>query len=139
MYGDKDFSFIYKRIKFIVLNTNSREYQFDGTVPNLYWLKDQIYKDENSHFDKIIITSHVGLKKNNSDLDENAFQYIDDLFKDKDYILAALHGHGHKFDEYKGFTNKSIQSLEVADMKDEGYYIITISNEDEISWIRKNI
>ncbi|NQX82244.1 MAG: metallophosphoesterase [Flavobacteriaceae bacterium] len=137
MYGRKDFSFIYKRIKFIMINTNSREYQFDGTVPDLLWLKDQIYKDESSDFDKVIITSHIGIRNLNNDLDQRAFVYINDLFKDKDYILAMLHGHGHRYKEYTPFSNKNIQTLGVDDTADKYYYIITISNTGELSWVKQ--
>lgn len=139
MYGTTNFSFIYKRIKFIILNTNSREYQFDGTIPDLLWLKEETSKDEYSEFDKIIITSHVGIRNQNSDLDQRAFEYINNLFKDKDYILAMLHGHGHKYKEYTPFDNKSIMTLGVDNTTDKAYFLITISNTGKLSWVKRKV
>ena len=42
MYSEQlDFSFIYKGVKFVCHNTNSREYNFNGTIPDLNYLKSQ--------------------------------------------------------------------------------------------------
>jgi Icc protein len=57
MFGRTDFSFIYGGIKFIFFNSNSREYGFNGQVPNLGWLQHELSTTGN--FSKIILVSHV--------------------------------------------------------------------------------
>src|SRR5687768_15088524 len=42
MFGEKNFSFTYKRYKFLIHDTNSREYNFSGNVPDLNWLSGQL-------------------------------------------------------------------------------------------------
>jgi len=38
IYGPLDYSFVYGDTKFVFIDTNGREYNFDGTAPNLGWL-----------------------------------------------------------------------------------------------------
>lgn len=42
MFGPPDLAFTYGRTRFVLYNANSRHFGFDGTVPNLPWLAEQI-------------------------------------------------------------------------------------------------
>src|SRR5690606_20003552 len=42
MFGDLNFSFTHKGVKFICHDTNSREYRFDKTVPNINWIAKEL-------------------------------------------------------------------------------------------------
>jgi hypothetical protein len=42
VFGPLDYHFTYAGTRFIMLNTNGREAGFDGTVPNLSWLQQQL-------------------------------------------------------------------------------------------------
>ncbi|MEI9808826.1 MAG: metallophosphoesterase [Bacteroidota bacterium] len=57
MFGPENFTFSYGANRFIVLNTNSRETGFDGTVPDISWLQQQLaFTDE---YQNIFVLSHV--------------------------------------------------------------------------------
>lgn len=57
MYGDLNFSFTYNDIKFIFINTNSREFDFSPSVPNNHWLDGEL--SDSSNYNNAIIVSHV--------------------------------------------------------------------------------
>ena len=42
MYGPFDYSFKLGKFKFVAVNTNSIEFAYDGSVPNMNWLKSQL-------------------------------------------------------------------------------------------------
>lgn len=46
MYGELNYSFVYDSIKFVCHDTNSREYNFNGTAPDLKWLRNE-FRTEN--------------------------------------------------------------------------------------------
>lgn len=90
MFGQKNFSFIYKKHKFIFHDTNSREYHFNGSVPNISWLGSQLH-DTNA--DWYIGVSHV--PPFDVDFDKNLeMPYKDQWAADSAFILS-LHGHLH--------------------------------------------
>ena len=42
MYGPFDYSFKVGKFKFVAINTNSIEFGFDGSVPNIKWLEKEL-------------------------------------------------------------------------------------------------
>jgi 3',5'-cyclic-AMP phosphodiesterase len=42
MFGPKNFSFTYKEYKFLFHDTNGREYNFNGKIPDLEWLRSEL-------------------------------------------------------------------------------------------------
>ena len=42
MFGEYDLAFTYGRTRFVIYNANSRHFGFDGTVPDLPWIAEQI-------------------------------------------------------------------------------------------------
>ena len=57
MYGPMDYSFTFKKNKFIMINTNSREFGFNGRVPNISWLRKELSEVKDD--EQAIIVSHV--------------------------------------------------------------------------------
>src|SRR5690606_4187469 len=57
MYGELNYSFVYGGIKFICQNTNSREYLFDGLVPDIPWLRRELQPEDGVH--SYVAISHV--------------------------------------------------------------------------------
>jgi Icc protein len=89
MYGELNFSFVFDRIKFVCHDTNSREYEFNGKVPDLGWLKDEMKPEPG--VDHILSVAHV---PPSFDLDRRL---------EKDYltllnsnVLASLYAHKHR-------------------------------------------
>lgn len=91
VFGVKNYSFIYKGYKFIVHDTNSREYDFNGNVPNMWWLEYEL-KDTLAKW--FVGVSHV--PPYDVDFDKVLEQPYQQLLCSKGNFLLSLHGHLHK-------------------------------------------
>jgi len=90
-FGALNFSFVYDSIKFIVHNTNGREYPA-GQVPDLQWLADQFTDDP--AVKNFVAVSHV--PPFDRDFDKTLEPAYTQLLHDKN-TLISLHGHIHRF------------------------------------------
>lgn len=93
MYGDFNFSFTYSGNKFIFINTNSREFNFDENVPDIDWLDKELA--DTSNYNNAIIVCHVSHHNEdfNTDLKEDFIQTIRKYNK----VLLSINGHFHNF------------------------------------------
>ncbi len=57
MFGALDFSFTYENTKFICLNNSSYIYDWNGKVPNLEWLSEEM--DNSADVENIVVVSHI--------------------------------------------------------------------------------
>jgi Icc protein len=114
MFGQKNFTFTYKKHKFIFHDTNSREYNFNGNVPDIPWLGAQL-RDSSANW--FIGVSHV--PPFDVDFDKNLeIPYKDQWAADSSFILS-LHGHLHAYgdayiydDHVRYITTPSVQQRE---------------------------
>ncbi|MFD2161783.1 metallophosphoesterase family protein [Paradesertivirga mongoliensis] len=91
MYGPKDFGFTYQGVKFVCHNTNSRETNFDGNVPNISWLKNELLPSEG--VEAYVTVAHV--PPFSGDFDQNLQrEYVKTV--NSCSALAALYAHNHK-------------------------------------------
>lgn len=95
MFGDLDFSFIYKDIKFVFLNTNSLEFAYNGNVPNLDWLSQQLMPSED--FSKGVVVFHMPPGIGFDPTLEERFYQILSAYNN---VIMAVHGHLHHFEVY---------------------------------------
>ncbi|MEJ6981067.1 metallophosphoesterase [Pedobacter sp. P351] len=91
MYGKLNFSFIYKGIKFVCHNTNSREVNFDGNVPDMPWLKSEL--GPSAGVDAYIAVAHV--PPFSVDFDPRLEASYVNLINSSPNTLAALYAHNH--------------------------------------------
>jgi Icc protein len=90
MYSEKlDFSFTYKGIKFVCHNTNSREYNFNGTVPDLNFLRTEFQHEAgvNGYF----AIAHV--PPTSGDFDSKLFDEYGKILTDNGKVFAVLNAH----------------------------------------------
>jgi len=90
MFGALDYVFVHKQVKFIVLNTNS--WEFDDQVPDLDWLADQL--KDHQRYQHTIVISHIG------PYDERFVNNIEHSFREllaKHNVSLYIHGHQHNF------------------------------------------
>ena len=93
MFGPLDYSFYYKDMKFIFLNTNGREFGFNGEVPNITWLNQQL--SDTVSYKNALVIEHV--PPNNADFDPQLNEaYISTLATWGKTILS-MNGHNHDF------------------------------------------
>ncbi len=87
-----DFSFIYRGIKFVCHNTNSREYNFNGTVPDLNWLKKEF--EPAAGVRAYMAIAHV--PPTSGDFDRKLFDGYGKILTDNGRVHAVLNAHVDK-------------------------------------------
>lgn len=92
MYGPTDFSVIIDSVKFIFYNNNSREYDFNGKVPDLGWLENELSGD---NFNRVVLSSHVPYWDRDTDQSKKA-QYLKLINHSAKPVLAGFSGHLHE-------------------------------------------
>jgi predicted MPP superfamily phosphohydrolase len=96
MFGALDFSFVYQRIRFIFLNTNSREFAFNHQVPALGWLAERLQPSED--FDKAVIICHVPPEA--TDFDPSLKSDFYAIIGQNKNVILLQHGHQHHHEVY---------------------------------------
>jgi Icc protein len=91
MFGPLNFTFNYAGIKFICHDTNGREYNFNGSTPNLTWLKSNLKLD--AGITNLVAFSHV--PPTDGDFDPKLASSYEDLFNQTSGLIASIHSHRH--------------------------------------------
>lgn len=120
MYGDLDFSFEVGDNKFIMINTNSREYQFDGSTPNLPWLRTQL--NDNPENKNAIVIAHV--PPFDADFDSRLQKEYAEILAEHPNVKYTFYGHQHAFKEGE-FYNDGVQYFLTTSMNKRGYLVVT--------------
>ena len=90
MYGPMDFCFTYQGVKFVCHNTNSREVNFSGNVPNINWLKNEFAPTDGVK--AYVVVAHV--PPFSIDFDKHLENEYTTTINTKP-TLAALYAHNH--------------------------------------------
>jgi Icc protein len=93
VFGPLDYVFTYAGTRFIMLNTNGREYRFDGTVPNITWLQQQLA--DTVGVQRQVVINHV--PPMDQDFDPQLEQPYVQALKAAPHVALALNGHRHDF------------------------------------------
>lgn len=96
MFGDLNYSFVYGGIRFICHDTNSREYDFNGQVPNIPWLKEELKPQ--TGVTGYIAVSHIPV--NSPDFDSKLKQDYMAAFAQTPGFLASLNAHTHNYEVF---------------------------------------
>ena len=91
MFGPLNFSFVYDSTKFIIHNTNSREYR-SSNVPDMPWLAEELNTED--EIKRIIAVSHV--PPFDGDFNRELETAYRQLFASTPRFLLSLHGHIHR-------------------------------------------
>jgi 3',5'-cyclic AMP phosphodiesterase CpdA len=92
LLGPRNSDFTFARTRFVLLDTNSREYGLDGTVPDLGWLASRVAPS--ADHDRVVVFSHVGPWS--SDFDPA----LRDAFVSQlgsAGVSLSVHGHEHAY------------------------------------------
>ncbi|WP_207433780.1 metallophosphoesterase family protein [Sabulibacter ruber] len=93
MYGELNYSFTYGHTKFVFLDTNGREYGFNGKVPDLGWLTRELQPVSGENWTQAIVVSHV--PPFDSDFDRQLEMPYHDALASSGVVSLSLHGHRH--------------------------------------------
>lgn len=91
IYGPLNYSFTWNLIRFVMHNTNGREFGFNGTAPDIAWMQQQLTDEHN--FEATIFLSHV--PPFHVDFDENLEHAYAQVVRDAKNTLFVAHGHNH--------------------------------------------
>jgi len=91
MFGPLNFTFNYAGIKFICHDTNGREYDFNGSTPNMSWLKTNLKLD--AGITNLVAFSHV--PPTDGDFDPKLVNPYEDLLNQTPGLIASIHSHRH--------------------------------------------
>jgi len=93
MFGELNYAFIYGGIKFVCHDSNSREYNFNGKIPDISWLGNELKAEPG--VTGYIAISHV--PANSIDFDGNLLDEYTSTFAQTSGFLASLHAHAHNY------------------------------------------
>lgn len=123
VFGELNYSFVYGKVKFICINTNSREVNFDGSVPDIRWLNEEV-KAQNG-VDNIVAISHVA--PHSADFDKALEQPFVSALATNGNCLASLHAHDHVHSVGTPYEN-GIPFIVTGALIKKEFTIITIVN-----------
>jgi len=127
MFGSLNFSFIYGSYKFIFINTNSREFEFNGNVPDINWLKQEIKPSQ--EFEKTVLVFHT------PPFDEDFDSELEDEFMNElrsaNNVLFTTHGHLHSFN-FKEPYNDGIKFINTSSVEYNEFVLVKIFNHEFI-------
>ncbi|WP_206367082.1 metallophosphoesterase family protein [Sphingobacterium sp. SGG-5] len=94
-FGPENFTFDFGKNRFIVFNSNSRERAFDGSTPDLGWIRQQLDKEDLDEMVNIFYLSHIDPLS--SDFDPALSQDFAHLVADSDKARLVMNGHAHAY------------------------------------------
>jgi 3',5'-cyclic AMP phosphodiesterase CpdA len=93
IFGDFNYSFVYGDTKFILVDTNGREYNFDGTAPDMGWLRPQLANRDGAR--RQVVISHV--PPTNDDFDPALRTPYVRALAEAPNLVFEMNGHNHSF------------------------------------------
>ena len=122
MYGPENFSFSCNGTRFICLNTNSREVGFDGSIPNLSWLENEL--QQAAAYRNAFVISHVA-PFSKADFDQKLeLPYASLLAKSRN-VRASLHAHDHTTNRVRPYEG-GMEYFVIGTVHYKTYAVITV-------------
>jgi Icc-related predicted phosphoesterase len=121
IYGPLNHSFTWNDLRFILHNTNSREFSFNGQVPDLYWMQQQV--TDTSNFRGCIFISHV--PPYDDDFDSSLEAAYTNLVRNTKNTVFSSNGHRHVHTLHKPY-NDGIWYLNTSSPSNRIYSYVTI-------------
>jgi predicted MPP superfamily phosphohydrolase len=125
MFGTLNYSFIYDSLKFIFINTNSREFKFNGNVPDNNWLDNQLRPS--SDFTKAVVVFHV--PPIDCDFDKSLEEDFHNSLSRYNNVLFTVHGHSHGHEIYYPYAD-SITYVNIFGVENNKYNLIKITDNN---------
>lgn len=124
MFGPENFSFSYGSSKFICLNTNSREVNFNGELPNINWLGKELSDQSPGN---IFVVSHVA--PFSIDFDKQLESAYVNLLASNPKTRMSLHGHDHAYKFLHPYEDQ-LPYLLAASSNKRSYVLVNVNGEE---------
>ncbi|MDX1629224.1 MAG: metallophosphoesterase [Fulvivirga sp.] len=125
MYGANNYVFNYGNFRFIILDTNSREYGFNGNVPDLNWLQDMLNDNEADR--ETIVIGHIPPFDDDFD-DALEMEYATILANDP-HVNLSLYAHQHNFRDEE-YYDDGVRYFVTTTTQDKGYALLKLWEGD---------
>lgn len=123
MYGPRNYFFDFNGTRFVMVDTNSREYEFDGTVPDLAWMSSAL--DLPKAVSQAVVVGHVPAF--DADFDKALEEGFVEVLRKND-VQLSLFGHQHNSQILHPYGD-DIKIVVTNSMKGRSYYIVQIWKE----------
>lgn len=94
IFGDRNYSFIASRTKFVCINTNAIEYDYSISVPDFDFLEEEITKDT-AMYDNTVVCMHA--PPFNVQFNNNVVKSFQKYIRSFKGIMFCTAGHVHRF------------------------------------------
>jgi hypothetical protein len=125
IYGPLNYSFTWNGIRFIVHNTNGREFNFNGHIPDLNWMEQQLADTQN--YEACIFVSHV--PPFSEDFDSALEDDYTSLIRNAKNTIFSSNGHRHDFELSQPYHD-SIWYLNTSSPANRIFSLISIFKND---------
>ena len=124
IFGPLNYSFVYGDTKFTFIDTNSREYNFNGRIPDVPWLQQQVSNLEGAK--RQVVMSHV--PPDDGDFDSRLTPAYTQTLAAAPKLVFELNGHRHSFRIGETF-NDGVTYINSAAFERNQYIILTVWND----------
>lgn len=124
IFGPLNYSFVYGGTKFIMVDTNSREYNFNGRVPDVPWLQQQLGNLEGA--ERQVVVSHV--PPQDLDFDQTLQPAYTQALAAAPRLAFELNGHRHDFSIGEPFQD-GVTYINSYAFEENQYVILTVWSE----------
>ena len=121
IFGALDYSFVYGDTKFILLDTNGREYNFDGSAPNMGWLRPQLATSDGAR--RQVVLMHV--PPYNNDFDPALAPPFVEALRTAPNLVFGMNGHNHGYRIGEPF-NDGVTYVNSDAFSERHYMVITV-------------
>ena len=121
IYGPLNYTFTYGDTKFIMVDTNGREYDFSGRIPDMNWLSSQTASLDGAH--RQIVVSHV--PPTNEDFDPAVRDsYVQNL-SEAPGLVFEMNGHNHSYSITEPY-NDGVTYVNSDSFEKRHYMVVTV-------------
>ena len=121
LFGALDYSFVYGDTKFTLLDTNGREYNFDGSAPNMGWLRPQLRNLDGAR--RQVVISHVS--PTNDDFDPALRAPYAQALREASGLVFAMNGHNHVYSISQPY-NDGVTYVNSDAFSERHYMVVTV-------------
>lgn len=125
MFGPENFGFSYSDNKFIILNSNSREVGYNGSLPDTNWLQQELSSTPSQQ--KIFVLAH--LAPFSGDFDRSLEQAYVRILANNGNVVYSIHG--HEGISYRGQPyGPAVNYVVVNSLKERSFVVINVDSND---------
>ena len=132
MYGPYDFSFKVGSAKFVAINTNSIEFAYDGTVPNVTWLQEELR--DTADINNIYVFSHV------MPWDDAFDRKLEVPFREAlaaGKVKISFHGHHHIPEYHVDYYGDGVTYAITGSTNRRAFIVVTLWNDGNDNKVEK--